>query len=646
MSSEFLNDDEENMLLGFAEPDSGFADDGLIAFDRSESVDFIQPAVEPEQEINPPEETEKGIPLNPTDKLQPVVEPGNETLQSSTDAPGKDSEMPNLTDTLNIPDSSKAKELSDQISDPEQASTLKSPEMPERNQPGTAESAEPFDPTQTTETTLTVKSTSSTPAFTSEGKSELPSKDSTIPANKEDELAFYRQLMISQYIERDQLHTVAFHENMCRNINFFEKKRENARILASKQSLRQDRPDEFYGPGYSGYGNGTTGIRPRLLFPDQRRRSGRKAREFILTKQANQKTTVAGETLVPVRIDLDCDNAEKIRDTFVWNLQDPSVPIDVFAENLLEDYGISLNYTGVVANQISSQIKDFHAHVFHDETMQYVEPKNDELPFCTFHDDDMRIVIKLDITVGNQNLVDQFEWDINNPVNSPEEFAKLMCRELALVAEFETAVAHSIREQCQLYTKSLFLAGYAFDGRPIEYEDIKRQMCSTLTQSTRHKTQVADFGPSLYELTDQEIEKINRDNDREARRKRRQGRINRRGGPALPDLRDIQRTARTRIVSTVLPGAIRKPVKRRDDSDSASEGGSPAPGGSITSVNPLAVHVNTTRTETKSRHTRQTSDKFTENRKKELVVKLKIPGLLRFLRSHPALYRKLEAHNM
>ena len=37
---------------------------------------------------------------------------------------------------------------------------------------------------------------------------------------------------------------------------------------------------------------------------------------------------------------------------------------------------------------------------------------------------------QLNIHVGNISLMDQFEWDISEPENSPEEFAVKLCAEL------------------------------------------------------------------------------------------------------------------------------------------------------------------------------------------------------------------------
>lgn len=50
-------------------------------------------------------------------------------------------------------------------------------------------------------------------------------------------------------------------------------------------------------------------------------------------------------------------------------------------------------------------------------------------------DNELRILIRLDIMVGTQNLSDTFEWDVNSPV-PPEEFAASYCRDLGLSGEF------------------------------------------------------------------------------------------------------------------------------------------------------------------------------------------------------------------
>ena len=63
---------------------------------------------------------------------------------------------------------------------------------------------------------------------------------------------------------------------------------------------------------------------------------------------------------------------------------------------------------------------------------------------------DQRVVIKLNIHIGNISLVDQFEWDLADENNTPVEFAKKLCADLSLGGEFVTAIAYSINGQVSL----------------------------------------------------------------------------------------------------------------------------------------------------------------------------------------------------
>ena len=53
--------------------------------------------------------------------------------------------------------------------------------------------------------------------------------------------------------------------------------------------------------------------------------------------------------------------------------------------------------------------------------------------------------------------MDQFEWDLADEMNSPEEFARKLCADLSLGGEFVTAIVYSIRGQLAWHHKT-----YAF----------------------------------------------------------------------------------------------------------------------------------------------------------------------------------------
>ena len=291
----------------------------------------------------------------------------------------------------------------------------------------------------------------------------------------------------------------------------------------------------------------------------------------------------AMEDLIPIRLEVDLDKI-KLRDTFTWNLHDKVIPLEVFAENLVEDFHLpqSMALVGAITRSIATQITDYHPHVFLDDA-----PLDPHLPYSAYKNDEMRVLIKLNITIGNYTLQDQFEWDVNNPQNSPEDFALLLTREMSLSGEFTTAIAHQIREQAQLYSKYLYFIGYPFDGRPIDDEDLRSTLLQSPLQGVlRPALQAKEYSPQLWELTDKDLDLVEKSISREARKNKR--RLNRRGGPALPDLKEIPKTNRSQIVSSVLPGAVGKVSDMRiiskekmpgesESDDSDSEPSTPQP---------------------------------------------------------------------
>lgn len=383
---------------------------------------------------------------------------------------------------------------------------------------------------------------------------------------KEKEKGGYEPFSIYGFSNREYMaklfHTLKYYQEL-----------KNTRMKSITSTTKNIPAASIWGSGYSGYGNGISNTITKIIsgYKDETQLD-----ELAIHKQAMNETS---EELVPIRLEFDQEKDKFfLRDTFLWNRNETVVSIENFVHEMVKDFRFNKSYRAQFGDMIAQSIRE--------QIYEYQPNPYNELKRRRLGGDDLRIKIKLDIVVGQNQLIDQFEWDISNTDNCAEEFAENMCQELQLPGEFVTAISHSIREQVHMYHKSLALLGYKFDGSPVEDNDIRSRLLPVITLDDvfRVPSDTKNYTPNLLQISIAELERLDRDKERDTRRKRRQGRLNRRGnvtsgnvlnsissnnglvGPLsgssltndnyLPDVADIPRTFRTPIPSTVLPGGI------------------------------------------------------------------------------------------
>lgn len=375
-------------------------------------------------------------------------------------------------------------------------------------------------------------------------------------------------------------------EKMARDIKSYAQIKQ-LRMGAINAATKGQYSNSIWGEGYLGYGNGVTNSSTQVVLPLQNKCFLKPGQLAVSDAEMNKnvlKNIASNSTrqLVPIRLEFDQERDRfKLRDTFLWDLNDKTYPIEVFLRNLVDDYSFisEVNFQTILLS-VNEQIKEYRS-----------KPTNAV--------GEIRIPIKIDLLISNTQYTDQFEWDIlSDKENDPEEFATILCDEMSLPGEFATAIAFSIREQSQMYYKALSLVGYSFDGSYIREDEIKSHMAPPLRihnaelgqdedfiTTLRTPTLLAEYSPAINRITQLEIEKIERELERDSRRRRRhnnegafsynengpnlfgslgRGTASRRTAPhssrgvktTIPDLSDVPKTFRTPLPSSVLPGGI------------------------------------------------------------------------------------------
>ncbi|KAI8362603.1 hypothetical protein BD560DRAFT_448784 [Blakeslea trispora] len=226
----------------------------------------------------------------------------------------------------------------------------------------------------------------------------------------------------------------------------------------------------------------------------------RKKNEFPYTPKELEAISEIEEVLVPVRLDVDVDSI-KLRDRFLWNMNEQYLTPEKFAEMLCVDLQLSIHrFAQPIADSIRSQVLDF-------ESFNQVKLPSEHT----------RVVIQLDLQIGKVNYRDQFEWEIKDDnTNAPEVFSRQLAAELGIGGEYVSMISHAIREQLFKHKKQ-----YA------EELMIEGEIRGNLENAFRPIEEAKDWVPRMDMLSNDELEKLLIAQERNIRRMRRETRFKR-----------------------------------------------------------------------------------------------------------------------
>ncbi|KAF0690528.1 Aste57867_18077 [Aphanomyces stellatus] len=146
----------------------------------------------------------------------------------------------------------------------------------------------------------------------------------------------------------------------------------------------------------------------------------------LITKEAT--------ALVPIRLDVDVDGYRYI-DSFS---HETDYTFETFSASLIRDLDLPDCFYVPIADAIRKQV----------EQASPLLPVGDAVPTSP-----CLVPISLKLRLNDTLLLDTFEWDLSNPANDPDQFARVLCAEMGLSGEFEVQIALSIHEQLLVYSR-------------------------------------------------------------------------------------------------------------------------------------------------------------------------------------------------
>lgn len=267
-----------------------------------------------------------------------------------------------------------------------------------------------------------------------------------------------------------------------------------------------------------------------------------------------EQAALLPECLVPIKLDMDIDSTRRLKDTFLWNINETLITPDHFAMTMCMDLDLPLNpFSAQIAAAIRGQAEEYAA------VATVPLPEGAEF----------RTIIKLEICLRKSLYVDKFEWDVASisplppppptpphhfqqhipsfssqpsqpnatatitepqpttaiaPSLTPETFARATCADLGLAGEFLPTIACAIYEASLLHKKTLLDS-----AAPLTPPENDAAFSAEAGWRIDQEALGAGWAPRIIALTREDLEKREGDRERQIRRLRREA--GRYGGP-------------------------------------------------------------------------------------------------------------------
>ncbi|KAG8913800.1 Chromatin structure remodeling complex protein sfh1 [Tulasnella sp. 418] len=224
-----------------------------------------------------------------------------------------------------------------------------------------------------------------------------------------------------------------------------------------------------------------------------------------------EKAATKPESLVPIRVEVDTDT-HRIRDYFVWNVNEDLITPQAFATTFCQDLDLPLHHVENIVNMIRAQIEE-HGGIsgFIIGGGGAAEGDDDQDEDAATQEPDCRVIIRIDVQLETHHLVDHIEWDLASPL-TPEQFAKGLCADLGLSGEALPLIAHAVQEEILKHKKDAVEWGIIGGDRAEGGRGHRGPR--RLKSIWRDWMEVKDCGPSVEELTPEELERREMERER------------------------------------------------------------------------------------------------------------------------------------